>query len=395
MGLCFCRPSRPSILPASPIKDINKWLKESESPEIKDGESVSQWLVKLPWRPETTRSDPYSIIVNEYDILCGRFEVAFMMHKLTADYYQSRAFYLIFFPLLAVTTMVSIFGFIGTRTYDDSMIVDGEMDSYLNSTSTFQPGTQMPTNTELSILVGVLGCISTAIASLGKQLNYQSKGDMHESAMNTLRGILEDIRFERLEIKHRQRLDRWEGEEKMRTEKDGTTKKGKGRLYRPSLPRAELEKLRCEIDKHKATFDTMEKSCTVPIPNKIKYAFIHLEELFALVPLPIRFDFYRRYYNDLNRHFHDSNCLCIPYIDVDYTFGEQIKSDVGVKWLQIEKKFRNADGDSYGSMGNSQRSNGGAQANQKNETNDNSIRSNATSNFPNETDSFVPIDSSV
>ena len=55
------------------------------------------------------------MLLNEYDELASRFKVNLMMHKLAADSFHNRTFWFTFFPLLVVTSVVSVFGFVKTH----------------------------------------------------------------------------------------------------------------------------------------------------------------------------------------------------------------------------------------------------------------------------------------
>jgi len=90
-----------------------------------------------------------------------------------------------FFPLLAITSLTTIIGFLttgmameeGVEQIDDSG--DGGFVSNIKglAASVFSVTSQW-----LSLSVGILGAISTFLTSMGKHTNYQSKRDMHEMA---------------------------------------------------------------------------------------------------------------------------------------------------------------------------------------------------------------------
>ena len=90
-----------------------------------------------------------------------------------------------FFPLLAITSLTTIIGFLttgmameeGVEQIDDSG--DGGFVSNIKglAASVFSVTSQW-----LSLSVGILGAISTFLTSMGKHTNYQGKKDMHEMA---------------------------------------------------------------------------------------------------------------------------------------------------------------------------------------------------------------------
>lgn len=295
---------------------------------FKNKDSLSVFLIRRKdWGKSVKLGDPYKVLVSEFNQLVAKFEVALMMHKITSQYYGHRAFWFTFFPLLLVTTGVSILGFIQTPgdNPDDSVIIDGG-DGFLNSfnSTSSEASGSAASNIEMqqatvSLLVGLLGVLSTALASLGKHLNYQSKADMHESAVITLRSILDDLAFERLDVKHEKRIARCH-------KRDANL-----------LTEHEIEELRVAIEMHKSKFDTMEKSCVVPIPYQIKNAFIDLEEHCQLMPRTVRDEYYRRYYNQLNNAFQTTGCSSwfpcfLPNISVEELLGERIKLDMHYAW---------------------------------------------------------------
>ena len=178
----------------------------------------------------------------------------------------------------------------------------------------------------LSIVIGLLGILSAFLTSLGRYLNYQSKSDMHWSAAATLEEICNTIDFERLPVIHRRRESR-------------------SRIYEGATRVQSMDNLRLKIDSHKAKFETMEKSCTDPLPSIVKQAFISLEEIFETLPYRIKWKLYRRYYYALWREFGQKGCggggcccCCfsflpafpwyLPNIDVVERFESPLRADI-------------------------------------------------------------------
>ena len=279
-----------------------------------DGIPLSAYLFWCDFPPK--KSKPRRVLLDEFDELAIRFEVNLMMHKLAADYFHNRAFWFTFFPLLVVTSVVSVCGFVKTNEYDDSMVHDGNLTRAF-SYSIGEDSKFSVSGEDLPIVVGVLGVLSTFLASLGKHLNYQSKGDMHASAANTLSGIVESVTFERLELQHKLKF------EKIETEDSGMTDK----------TNQNISDLRVNLDKHKAKFDTMEKSCVEPIPNKIKCAYAELRDICSQLPSKYRYKFHIKYANLLFRDFQNRGfawvCPCYPpSINVTSRYAIIIRCDV-------------------------------------------------------------------
>ena len=275
---------------------------DEEDPHTPDEElPLRAYLVQTDYS-KLDDTDEITILRFEYEELICRFETELYMHTLSAGYYHNRAFWFTFLPLLLVTTSVSICSFINTGKYDDSMVFDGNLTTAMSHATSDDTDFAISQG-NLSLITGFLGVLSTFLASLGKHLNYESKGDMHISATNTLSSILEQILFEFMVFKKEARLTR---------QTKGDAKKQTG----PTYTDEDLTKLRVNLETHQSKFDIMDKSCTVPIPNDILHAFESLRGIRDCIKQPkLKFGIYKRFSNDLFREFQYKGCfpLCPCY----------------------------------------------------------------------------------
>ena len=253
----------------------------------------------------------FLFLINEFEQISAVFSTYQKLHKLSADYFHNRAFWFTFMPLLLVTAAVSILGFLGTGDYNDSMVFDGNItatasDSTQNESEFVFSGDNLP------LTVGVLGVVSTFLTSLGKHLNYQSKADMHSAAVATLKNLRDTLHLEGLQLM-----------QEIRTIESTD----------PEVINAKIRQLHVNFDTYRAKFETMEKSCTEPVPNKIQCAFDGLIQLCALVPNPLGGMMFKRYSNKLFGEFQNRGffplCPCYPpTIDVESRFRFEIECEI-------------------------------------------------------------------
>mmetsp|Transcript_21624 Transcript_21624/g.33449 ORF Transcript_21624/g.33449 Transcript_21624/m.33449 type:complete len:345 (-) Transcript_21624:597-1631(-) len=120
-------------------------------------------------------------LADEYVRLSLQFECALIQHKLALEYFEFRSFYFVFFPLTIIATLITIIGFLisGTTQYDADPLLTGHKKQIL------------------SLVVGILGAISTLLNAVGKRANYQSQSDMHRSAVKALEKICLTVDNER------------------------------------------------------------------------------------------------------------------------------------------------------------------------------------------------------
>ena len=208
-----------------------------------------------------------------------------------------------FFPLLAITSLTTIIGFLttgmameeGAEQIDDSS--DGGFVSNIKglAASVFSVTSQW-----LSLSVGILGAISTFLTSMGKHTNYQSKKDMHEMAEGALEKVVQGIAFEVIDDEAR---------------------------------------MQGHIDKQKAIFMSVEASCTAEVPPKILQAFVELDSAMKTKDFLFRKDHYKRFYNMLWKKFTKKQCCMmnmpfnIPEIDLP-------NSDIGILIEEEYAKYK-------------------------------------------------------
>ena len=111
----------------------------------------------------------------EFERTLWFFETKMLMHRLSIEYYHYRAKWLTFFPILLVTSLTSVVGFISSTEFISEDLMNA-----------------------LALTSGVLGVLSTALASCAKYNNYQSIADMHHSAFDSISTIVDRVRLDLL-----------------------------------------------------------------------------------------------------------------------------------------------------------------------------------------------------
>ena len=219
-------------------------------------------------------------------------EKTLIMHKLSKEYFGYRAYWLNFLPLLTITTLTTIIGFLTTgMSMEDLDGVDVNIKGL--SASVFAI-----TNAWLNLSVGILGTISSFLTSMGKHTNYQSKRDMHEMAEDALRKVVQSLSFEETD---------------------------------------DEEMMRGHVDKQKAIFMSIEAACTAPIPPQIEQAFVELDSAVKTKDFRFKVNHHKQYYNMLWQDFTKKRCCMssmprrIPEINVRYgSLGKLIEEDYAV-----------------------------------------------------------------
>lgn len=312
-------------------------------------EDLSTFLLNNGWEFQEP-DDPYSVVKREYEQVYWKFETYVIMHKLSAEYYYFRAFWFNFIPLLVVTTAVSICGFLATSIVDD--LADGNLTIAQFNETWMIPESDLvvPTITKesLPVIVALLGLLATFIASIGKYLNYQSKGDMHTSSVRTLSEICEALDFDLFDL-FQQKISRQPGLEGVSTKDDDSRKSTISVSKENNADETKLNELLMDLKTHKAKFDIVERACTVPIPNPMEQAFKNLEEIFQLVPFAVRRKLYRRYYNELWHAFTNQRCwfCCLPImfpcwapsINVQRVFDAKLKAECKALLSRFSKRY--------------------------------------------------------
>ena len=130
-------------------------------------------------------------------------------------------------------------------------------------------------------VTGILGIIITVLKTLAKYLNWNSRSDMHETASTTLIDVFDDLITTRNEVE----VLCDENDFIELIEEYGEKKETYMTIeeiefnYRKSMNRFG-DPIR-KLNDTKAKFNTMQKSCTDPIPPEIMTAFVEIQEVFA------------------------------------------------------------------------------------------------------------------
>ena len=219
-------------------------------------------------------------------------EKTLIMHKLSKEYFGYRAYWFNFLPLLIITTITTIIGFLTT----------GMSMEHLNGVEVNIKGLSASAfaiaNAWLNLSVGFLGTISSFLTSMSKHTKYQSKRDMHEMAEDALRKVVQSLSFDETD---------------------------------------DVEMMRGHIDKQKAIFMSVEAACTAPIPTQITQAFVELDSAMKMKDFGFKVNYYKQYYNMLWQEFTKKSCCMpsmprrVPEINVRYgSLGKLIEEDYTV-----------------------------------------------------------------
>ena len=180
---------------------------------------------------------------HEYIRLGLHFESELIKHKLAFRYFDFRSFYFMFLPVTLIATLITIIGFLISGTENEGSGVDDANITQLTGRS----------KQIWSLVVGVLGAISTLLNSIGKRTNYQSQADMHKSAVKALEKLCMTVDFER---------DWFE-----RNASD------------PEM--AQKNNFAADLLSHQASFKAMlDACCDSPVPYRVEQAFTVLEQVY-------------------------------------------------------------------------------------------------------------------
>lgn len=204
----------------------------------------------------------------EYSRLKNRFERALIEHKLAADYFGFRAFYFSFLPLTIIATATTIIGFlISGSSYSSPENIDG---SQVQDSAQFEPLFTGEPKQIWSIVIGILGAISTLLNTIGKHTNYQSRYDMHLSAVKALEKICLTVDFEQDWFKRKADSDDF---------MNGVVNK---RMMNPESNEHEnlATLLGADLKSHQASFKAMQDACSgSPAPTRVIQAFTVLDKI--------------------------------------------------------------------------------------------------------------------
>ena len=195
---------------------------------------------------------------HEYVRLILHFESELIKHKLAFRYFDFRSFYFMFLPVTLIATLITIIGFLISGVQNDEGS-GGGADEATGSVE-FPPLLTGSSKQIWSLVVGILGAISTLLNSIGKRTNYQSQADMHKSAVKALEKLCMTVDFER----------EW-------FERDA---------FNAQLAHLEsgeaTKKLTPDLKSHQASFQAMlDACCDSPVPYRVEQAFTVLEQVYT------------------------------------------------------------------------------------------------------------------
>jgi len=223
-------------------------------------------------------------LTEEYLRLSLQFESALIQHKLAMEYFDFRSYYFVFLPVTLIATSITIIGFLiaGNTQTQEVNGTNGDDGAAADPVGDFDPILTGKWKQILSLVVGILGAISTLFNAIGKHTNYQSQSDMHRSAVKALEKICLSVEFER------EWFDR-----KILGPENANSDGGKKLSDDESLGAADLKT-------HQASFKAMlDACCDSPVPYEVSQAFTLLEQIFCLEALEQGDSF-----NPLMYHYH-------------------------------------------------------------------------------------------
>eukprot|EP00577_Skeletonema_sp_RCC1716_P020239 CAMPEP_0113438578 /NCGR_PEP_ID=MMETSP0013_2-20120614/38020_1 /TAXON_ID=2843 ORGANISM="Skeletonema costatum, Strain 1716" /NCGR_SAMPLE_ID=MMETSP0013_2 /ASSEMBLY_ACC=CAM_ASM_000158 /LENGTH=320 /DNA_ID=CAMNT_0000329301 /DNA_START=11 /DNA_END=971 /DNA_ORIENTATION=+ /assembly_acc=CAM_ASM_000158 len=193
----------------------------------------------------------------EYIRLGLKFESELIKHKLAFRYFDFRSFYFMFLPVTLLATLITIIGFLISGVQNDEGS-GGGADEATGSVE-FSPLLTGSSKQVWSLVVGILGAISTLFNSIGRRTNYQSQADMHKSAVRALEKLCMTVDFER------EWFERDAFNAQLDLESGEATKK-----------------LTPDLKSHQASFKAMlDACCDSPVPYRVEQAFTVLEQVYT------------------------------------------------------------------------------------------------------------------
>ncbi len=202
-------------------------------------------------------------LADEYTRLGLQFESALIQHKLALQYYEFRSYYFVFLPVTLIATSITIIGFLisGNTQDDNGANDDGAAE---DPASEFEPLLTGQSKQILSLVVGILGAITTLFNTIGKRTNYQSQSDMHRSAVKALEKICLTVEFER----------EWFDRNVLDHDIENAGSDDNKKL---------AESFGADLKTHQASFKAMlDACCDSPVPYEVAQAFTLLEQIFCL-----------------------------------------------------------------------------------------------------------------
>ena len=227
-----------------------------------------------------------SDLADEYNRLSNRFERAKIEHKLAVEYFDVRNLWFHFLPVTIIAALITVIGFLITGTQND----DGELAQ--NSVDS-EPLLTGRSSQLLSLAVGILGVISSLFNTIGKRNNYQSKCDMHRSAVKALEKICLTVEFEKDWFSRKTR------------DVDEIAIKIVMNPENRSEHEDVITNFGADLKSYQASFKAMQDACCEsPVPTRVIQAFAVLDQLneletdhlvFYYVKLWKEFSTYRRW----------------------------------------------------------------------------------------------------
>mmetsp|Transcript_36819 Transcript_36819/g.77243 ORF Transcript_36819/g.77243 Transcript_36819/m.77243 type:complete len:298 (+) Transcript_36819:97-990(+) len=213
-------------------------------------------------------------------------ERSLIMHRLAKEHFGHRSLWFQFLPLISITTITTIIGFIisgmaGNNVGQDPQIVEGLSDDDVNKMY------------NLSILSGILGALSTFLTSVSKHTRYGDRQEMHTMVQQGLQNIGPLLML---------------GERGMHE----------------------------DVKKQKAVYLTLEGACTSEIPSKIVQAFNELDDIIKTKDYDFQL-LHQRFYNVLWKRFSQHSMIggMIPLWPTVIANIDVPNSDIG-KMIDVE-----------------------------------------------------------
>jgi len=274
----------------------------------------------------------------EFESVLWYFETKLLMHRLTMEYYKKRAKWFTFFPILVVTSATSICGFLSSTD-----LLDASRKQIL------------------AIVSGLLGILSTFLASCSKYNNYQSKADMHDAAVGTMTNICDNIKldiFQFEQFAHSARHDM--NDEQFRqlatteTSSQETASSSSDQHCREQkhngMPCLQEEQRHYEglvqnfmtvganLEQYRTQYATMKNACHVPYPTRIDQAFRDLKHQFGPATHDVKKYLFPKLYYALWRQIMDQPLF--PFyiwgVDIETFCGRELGTEFQSMLLHSE-----------------------------------------------------------
>ena len=286
--------------------------------QIHNGDNLSEQRLNFRARISDKRK--------EFESALWFYETKMLMHRLSFQYYNFRAKWLTFMPILAVTSLTSIVGF-------------------FTSTDFISPGW---TNA-LALTSGFLGVISTALASCSKYNNYQSKADMHISAFRSMSTIVDGVKldlqtfeqvtntidkdmsdgvFDKSTYRPPTKSDNNNDDDDNGTTMDADFQKDEMEQNKAAIEK--FKKTGAQLNQYRTQYQTMKSTCSSPFPGAIQVAFRTLRQAMGPGSHDFKKYLYPRLYFALWHHFKKQPLfpLAVSNVNVHKWCKEELKYEL-------------------------------------------------------------------